>query len=583
MDASELDVGLTAAASRREGRLGFAAAWRTARRQWFWLALAAVVCLLICLPIAALQLLALQDGASGLRQLLVQDRALEVFRNTIYLGFGAVAVALGTGTILAFSVWMLPPAARRMTSFIPVIPLLIPSVAHVVSFVFLFSPENGYVNSFLRSLPFLSHLTTGPFNIYTAGGIIAYTGFHLSSFAYLFVYTGLQNLGDEYVQAARANGAGPLRTLFTITLPLLRPVFVYATLVVLLLSLGQFSGPLMLGRREGLDVVTTEMYLLTRETPVNYALGAAYATPLLIFAALLVWIQHKAVGDRDRFVGKAHGNAAPMPIGRWGQAFAIAMIVVFVGVSAILPLLALAFVAFSPFWSGDISFARLTTRHVLHVLNDPVVIESMVTTLKLSFAAIAIVLPLGMMVAMAIYFRALLWRPLSTLIDVVSSMPLAIPSALIGFGFLFAYAATPFGLYGSAFGLVLAFVTVKLPFAVRYQLATLISIGATSVEASRANGASPLRTLLSIIVPLARTGVAAAGAVIFVLLIHEFGVAVMLRSVDTNVMSVVLFDLYSTGSLYPRVAAMALLMTFITMVGVAAALWIGGAKAFERV
>ena len=77
---------------------------------------------------------------------------------------------------------------------------------------------------------------------------------------------------------------------------------------------------------------------------------------------------------------------------------------------------------------------------------------------------------------MAIFFRSLLWRPLSILLDVVSSLPLAIPSALIGFGFLFAYSLTPFGLYGSALGLIIAFVTVKLPFSVRYQLATFISV-----------------------------------------------------------------------------------------------------------
>ena len=59
-----------------------------------------------------------------------------------------------------------------------------------------------------------------------------------------------------------------------------------ASLVVLLLSLGQFAGPIMLGRQQRLDVVTTEMYLMTREFPVNYALGAAYGVPLLVLAVL---------------------------------------------------------------------------------------------------------------------------------------------------------------------------------------------------------------------------------------------------------------------------------------------------------
>ena len=556
---------------------------RSVRRQSFWIGLALLVSALIFAPIISLQQLVFSNNADGLRQLFGHAHAASVLWNTVVLGLGAVLVALTSGTILAFSVWELPPSLRRYTSFIPVLPLLIPSVAHVVGFVFLFSPENGYVNTFLRSLPLLDSLTSGPFNIYTSTGIMVYTGLHLSSYVYLFVFTGLQDLGGEYMQAARVNGAGRIRTLFEITIPLLRPVFVYATLVCLLLALGQFSGPLMLGRREGIDVVTTEMYLLTREFPVNYPLGAAYATPLLVVALLLVWAQHKLIGNRERFVGRGHAAGSPMRASNGVIALALAAIVFFVGVAALLPLLALTFVAFSPFWSGDISLSKLTVRHVNYVLQNPVVIDSVFTTLKLSFISIAIVLPLGMLVSMAIFFRSLLWRPLSILLDVVSSLPLAIPSALIGFGFLFAYSATPFGLYGSALGLIIAFVTVKLPFSVRYQLATLISVGPSFVEAARANGSGPVRTFFRIILPLARSGIAAAAAVIFVLLIHEFGVALMLRSAETSVMSVVLFDLYNAGGLYPRVAAMALLMTLITMLGVAVAISAGGVKAFERV
>lgn len=556
---------------------------RTAWRQGFWILLAVVVCLLIFAPIIALLDLSVSDGAAGIKEMLASSRTPRILVNTAYLGFGSVVVGLLVGTILAFCVWVLPASTRRFTSFIPVMPLLIPSVAHVVSFVFLFSPQNGYVNTILRMLPFFDGTTFGPLNIYTGWGIIIYTGLNLSAFVYLFVYTGLQNLGEEYIQAAYASGASGLRTQFSITLPLLRPVFVYASLVVLLLSLGQFAGPIMLGRQQRLDVVTTEMYLMTREFPVNYALGAAYGVPLLVLAVLLVWAQHKIIGNRDRFVGRGHVSSAPMFIPAWTRVAAVAGILLFVGVSTILPLLALIYVAVSPFWSGNISFSNLTMRHVYTVMNNPIVLESTWVTLKLALISIAIVLPLGMLASMAIYFRALLWRPLSVLLDTVSSLPLAIPSALIGFGFLFAYVAFPIGLYGSALGIVLAFVTVKLPFAVRYQLSTLISIGSQQIEAARVNGAGPVRTFFQIILPLARTGIAAAAAVIFVLLIHEFGVAVMLRSADTTVLSVVLFDLFNTGGIYPQVAVVALLMTLITMVGVIAALAIGGSKAFERI
>lgn len=552
------------------------------RKQSFWIALLIIIAVLVALPIGALVKLALQDGAAGLRQFLGDPKTPQVLWNTALLAVGSLVVAMVAGGAVAFSVWALPPRVRRWTTFLPVMPLLIPGVAHVIGFVFLFSPENGYINAFLRMTPFFSDSFNGPFNVYTIWGIIAYTGLSLASYVYLFVFTGLNDLGTDYIQAARANGAGPARTLFFVTIPMLRPVFVYSGMIVLLLALGQFTGPLMLGRRQGIDVITTQMYLVTTEFPVNYALGASYAMPLLVVAGFILWMQQRIIGDRSRFVGRGHTSVAMLPTTLPLRLLSVSIIVVFALLSAILPLLALIFVSLSPFWSGTISLAHLTTQNIERVLSNPIVLESIYTTLKLALISILIVLPLGMLVAMAIYYRSLVWRPVSVAMDAVANLPLAIPSALIGFGFLFAYSATPFGLYGSAAGMILAFVTVKLPFAVRYQLSSLIALGSTQVEAARANGSGPVRTFFQIILPLARSGVAAAGAVIFVLLIHEFGVAVMLRSTDTNVMSVVLFELFNTGGLYPEVAAMALVMTVITMIGVIVALSVGGVKTFAK-
>jgi iron(III) transport system permease protein len=67
----------------------------------------------------------------------------------------------------------------------------------------------------------------------------------------------------------------------------------------------------------------------------------------------------------------------------------------------------------------------------------------------------------------------------------------------------------------------------------------------------------------------------------FVLLIHEFGVSVLLRSPQVSVMSVVLFEQYDAGS-YPKTAVMALVMTVLTAVGLFAAMAAGGRRALER-
>lgn len=545
-----------------------------------WLVLTALVVLVVLVPIVPLQAEAFADGGAGLGQLLAMPGLGSVVLNTVYLGVGATAVAMVLGTTLALSVYALPRRLQSALAFTPVLPLVIPSVAHVVGFVFLFSPENGYANLLLRKLPFLA-ADSGPVNVYTPLWIILYTGLHLSAFVYLFVYSGLKNLGSDYGQAARANGARPLRVLLTVTLPMLRPVFVYAGTVVLLLALGQFTGPLILGRREGLDVLTTRMFVLTTDYPVNYGLAAALGTPLLLVAFVIIFLQRRIVGDQKRFVGRGAQSTGRAPVSRATSVAATIYVVGFVVLSAILPLLALGYVSLSPFWSGNLSLSYLTFDNFDRAFNDPRLLDAVSTSLWVTVVGVLVVTPLGFLVALALTNRDRIWRPLAVVVDAAAALPLAVPAALVGFGFLFAFSSPVLNLYGTGTALVIAYVTIMLPYSVRYQLTTLISLGQETTEASRVNGAGPFRTFARIVLPLTRGGLAASAAIMFVLLIHEFGVSLLLRSPDSTVMSVLLYDQFSTG-LYPEVAVTAIVMTVLTALGVIAALAFGGTKAMER-
>ena len=60
--------------------------------------------------------------------------------------------------------------------------------------------------------------------------------------------------------------------------------------MALLLSLGQFTGPLLLGRNQGVSVITTDMFFATTSTPPDYALAAAIGSPLLIFGVIVLFI-----------------------------------------------------------------------------------------------------------------------------------------------------------------------------------------------------------------------------------------------------------------------------------------------------
>jgi len=460
---------------------------------------------------------------------------------------------------------------------LPIFPIIVPAVAAVTGWAFLFSPRPGYLNALLRNLPWWGHLEEGPVDVYTLPWIVIITGFGLTSFVYLFVNSGFQNIGAELVEAAHASGSNGLGVFFKVILPLLRPTLVYGGGVALLLGLGQFTGPLLLGRNTGVTVLTTEMYFKISQSPVDYPAAAAIGTPLLIFGVAVVIGQKIILGDQARFVthsGKSSFRADTRP-----SKLAVVAMVTYSFAAMVLPLCGLVIVALSPFWSADVDVGAFTLDNFREVFSQSSITEAIATSLVVSLVAVAIAIPVGF-IAATLLLRGRKYRFIRTFIDFLVAMPLGIPAVVFGVGFLLAYTQEPFFLYGTRWVIILVYVTLVLPFTTRMQLAGMISLGDAYLEASRVSGASALKTNVKIVLPLLRSSIGGAAALMFVLLTHEFAASLLVRSPTTNVMGTVLYDNYTNGS-YPTVAAIALIMTAVTAIGVTVAVMTSGTKALE--
>ena len=252
------------------------------------------------------------------------------------------------------------------------------------------------------------------------------------------------------------------------------------------------------------------------------------------------------------------------------------------GVGVIIaPLLALAYVAASPFWSGQLTFNNLTLRHFQAVLSDPLTSEAVLRSIRLAAIAGLITLPIGFVAALSVLGRLQAPRFIRAVIEVMAMLPLGVPAALLGLGVLFAYTVEPFNLFNSEIVIVITYVTIMVPFASRALASSLVSIGPEFAEASQIAGARPLRTLVSITVPLARRGVAGAAALIAILLFHEFSATVMVAGPKNQLMGSVLYKYWVDGSL-PRVAVISMIMVVVTGLGVAIALALGNIGALRR-
>ncbi|MCF4119799.1 sugar ABC transporter permease [Antribacter sp. KLBMP9083] len=125
----------------------------------------------------------------------------------------------------------------RIAYFVPNITSV---VAMAILFGAIFGESFGLANATLNAigLPDVRWLST-PFGIQlTVSILITYqwTGYN----AIIFL-AGMQSIGSEVYEAAKVDGAGPVRSFFSITLPLLRPTIAFVLIVSIITGLQSFT------------------------------------------------------------------------------------------------------------------------------------------------------------------------------------------------------------------------------------------------------------------------------------------------------------------------------------------------------
>ncbi|MCR1785053.1 ABC transporter permease subunit [Nocardioides carbamazepini] len=559
-----------------------AAVGRLVRRHGTPVGLALVLGYLILFPLVRLQILALSDGGRAYQDAWSLDGLGKTLGTTAALGLGSLVISLTLGTTLAWFALRLPSRWRWLGS-VPVLPIVLPAVAVVVGWAFLFSPQVGFVNVWLRKLPFLDSLPfldvetpkvglpSGPFDVYSVPAIIVITGLQLTPLVFLFVKSGLSQINFEAIEAAMASGAHELRAFFGIVLPMLRPSLIYAGAFGMLLGLGQLTAPQFLGSREGIRVLATEVYRFGGESPADYALAAAVASPLLVAGVVFIAVQRFLLRQDFRFsTTGTKGANRPLTTSR----LAAPIIGTFGLLTLVLPLLALFLVAFSRFWSGDLKLDTMTLDNFRAVFSEPRITSALQNSIVISVVAMLVALPLAYLLADILYRRrGAGWT--RAVIDFLVQMPLGVPAVVFGIGLLYVYLGHPFTLYGTRFLIVITYVIIVLPFSLRMLLAARISVGTAYEDAARASGASLLQTHLTIMVPMMRGAIAGSCVLMFVILTHEFAASMFVRSTQTQVLGTLLHTEWTHGS-YPMVAAVSIVMSAVTAAGLLLALAIGG-------
>ncbi|MFD4422389.1 carbohydrate ABC transporter permease [Agromyces sp. NPDC058484] len=121
------------------------------------------------------------------------------------------------------------------------------------------------------------------------------------TFMLLFL-AGLQSIGAEIEEAALVDGAGPVRTFFSITLPMLRPTLFTVLTLGLIASWQVFDQIYVLGGTTAGGTIATPAFLAysTSFQDLQWGQGAAIAFILFVFIILLTLLQRWLLRERTR-------------------------------------------------------------------------------------------------------------------------------------------------------------------------------------------------------------------------------------------------------------------------------------------
>ncbi len=567
-----------------------ASARSTAGLTWLWsLFLLLVLTFLVIYPVTMLLLGALTNTKPVVDGFGVFDISLANFvtvlaNPNVHLALANSLIACAGGTALAVVIgltfsWVVVRTNTPCKGFIAaasMLPLFVPPLVAAVAWSILASPRTGLLNTMLASLGL-----DWRFNAYSMGGLIAIFGIYYAPYVYMFTASALRNMDPSLEEAAEVTGATPLRTLLTVTFPLIAPAIVSGMLLSFIVMLGIYGIPAVLGTPGDIPVLTTYIFKLTNWSPPLYSTAASVAIILMVVTGFLVWLQHRVISRRSytTVAGKSF-RPALLNLGPW-RYFTLGLAVVYLFVVVVLPTLALIVAAFRKFLfvrnlASLFDERQYSLIHFERLFANPLALRSIVNTMEVGLVTALVGGVLAFAIGYTINRTSL---PARGSIDVVSTLPVAIPGLVVGVAYLWAWIGLPGGLYGTIWILALAFIARFMPDTVKALSTSLMQIHRELEEASWICGKGLIGTIRSIVLPLARPGVIAAMTLLFILAIRELGSSLFLYTSNTMVMAVLLLDYYEGGNV-GITAAFSLVQTVLlgVLIGIAHLLSRGGAR-----
>jgi iron(III) transport system permease protein len=495
---------------------------RRGRSEPAGLALAALLTWLVLYPIVLLVI----DGMQGdaLKSFAMRAGEWSALWASVWISLASVALAALVGIPLAFLFEWFEFPGRKVLGALIALPAVLPPFVGVIAFLFLYG-ESGFVARFLQSLLGLSQ---SPWRLQGAGAILLVHGYSMYVYFYLFTRAGLARLDSSVLEAAEALGAGRLRTIGSVVLPLLRPSLAGAALLTFMTSLGSFSAPYVFGG--GFRVMTTQIFASKQNGELGLATVETMALALVALAGLV--LLRRTEGDAI-LVGLGKGTAPRRRVLRRPLVRAAATVVGWgLAVTLLLPHLTLILVSLVPYatWTTETLPPVLGLDNYRRLFSEPERLEPLLNSFWMALASTAGAVTVALASGWLVVRRRVRLRGW---IEGLLAIPWALPGTVFAVALATAFSVSAplelrWILVGTVLILPLAYLVRGLPVTGRAILAGFRQLDPALEEAAASLGAGPWRTLRRVTLPQLRPALAAGASLAFVGALGDFVTSILL-------------------------------------------------------
>ena len=479
-------------------------------------------------------------------------------KNSFICGFFTVLVSVPLGSVLAWLMIRTDLPGKKILGLLVTVPYMIPSWTKALAWLAMFRNSTSGANGFLAGLgiPVPDWLAYGPI------AIVLCMSMHYYAFSYIMVSGALRSINSELEEMGEIQGASKAQILRHITLPLILPSVLSATVMTISKSIGTYGVPANLGNRIGYYTLATKMRTFIDQGP--QAVGYSMSIVLVLLAALIIFSNQRIVGVRKSYatVSGKGGRATLMQLGKAKKPLML-FLMVFLFLAMVVPFFVLIMETFQITtgagygpdnltlynWIGKAGEIDKYTNYV-GIFRNPNFFSAFWNTIRLTLIASILTAICGQFLGYISSRGRGKWYG-----DLTEQM-VFVPYLMSGIAFstmYFSMFSRPHlgglmpSLYGTFTLIVLTSVVKHFPFASKSGTANMLSISVELEEAADIAGASFWKRMSSIIVPLAKNGFISGFMLTFISIAKELDLIIIMMTPTTQTMSYLAFTYSQDG------------------------------------